>query len=359
MTEPLAIDGAHGEGGGQIVRTAVALSAITGRAIRIENIRARRPNPGLAAQHVTSVRAVATLCDATLAGDIAGSTTLEFAPRNPVRPGSYQFDVADARKGGSAGAAMLVLQAVLPPLLVARGESRLTIRGGTHVAWSPPFDYVKDIWLPMLARMGANVEATLIASGWFPVGLGEVDVAVSGTNAPLKPMTVIQRGPLLGVTGRAIAASLPAHIAARMANRATAILRDAGIGAHIDAQRLRAACPGAGIFLKATYSGSLAGFSALGERGKPAETVAEEAVAALLAHDRSDATFDVHLADQMILPMAIASGVSEFTVPSLTRHLVTNAWVVECFGIADVRLDQTGDQPACVAVRPGTTCGAA
>lgn len=352
MTGVLVIDGGHGEGGGQILRTAVALSAITGRPLRVEDVRARRPNPGLAAQHVTSVRAVGALCDAVLAGDTAGSTTLDFAPRRPVRPGAYRFDVALARKGGSAGATMLVLQAVLPPLLIARGESRLSIKGGTHMAWSPPFDYVRDVWLPMLARMGARTEVSLVASGWFPVGQGEVDVTVSGTGAPLAPLRVRAPGPLQHVTGRAIAASLPAHIAVRMANRATALLGESGIAARIDARRLRAACPGAGIFLTATYESGICGFSALGERGKPAERVAEEAVERLLSHHRSGAAFDVHLADQMILPMALASGPSEFTAPRLTRHLVTNAWVVERFEIASVTLEQTADRPARVTVTP-------
>lgn len=352
MTGPLVIDGSHGEGGGQILRTAVALSAITGQALRVDDIRAKRPNPGLAAQHVTSVRAAGALCDAALAGDVTGSSALDFTPRGPVQAGTYGFDVADARKGGSAGAAMLVLQAVLPPLLIARGESRLSIKGGTHVAWSPPFDYVRDVWLPMLGRMGARADASLVASGWFPIGQGEIDVAVTGTDGPLAPLTVHEPGPLQRVTGRAIAASLPAHIAARMANRAAALLCDSNIDARVEAQRLRAACPGAGIFLAANYETAICGFSALGERGKPAERVAEEAVENVLAHDRSGAAFDVHLADQMILPMALASGPSEFTTPRLTRHLVTNAWVVEQFGVADVTLEQEDSGPAHVTVTP-------
>lgn len=352
MTHPLTIDGAHGEGGGQILRTAVALSAVTGRALRVENIRAKRPNPGLAAQHVTSVRAAGALCDAALAGDSAGSPALAFTPREPVLAGTYRFDVAEAQKGGSAGAAMLVLQAVLPPLLIAHGESRLSIKGGTHVAWSPPFDYVRDVWLPMLNRMGARAETSLATSGWYPVGQGEIDLTVTGAGGPLAPLQVLEPGVLHRVTGRAIAASLPAHIAARMANRANSLLRAADIPAQIEAQRLRAACPGAGIFLAAEYESLACGFSALGECGKPAETVAEEAVEALLAHDRSSGAFDVHLADQMILPMALASGPSEFTTPQLTQHLVTNAWVVEQFGIAAVALAAETGQPARVTVTP-------
>lgn len=352
MTAPLVIDGSYGEGGGQILRTSVALSAITGCALRVENIRAKRPNPGLAAQHITSVRAVATLCDAELGGDKERSSTLDFTPRQSVRTGNYSFDVAEARKGGSAGAAMLVLQAVLPPLLIASGDSHISVRGGTHVAWSPPFDYVHDVWLPTLARMGARATASLVTSGWYPVGQGEVEVTVTGAGGALSPLTVVERGRLHHVSGRAIAASLPAHIAARMANRASACLREVGIEARIEARRLRAACPGAGIFLATTYDSAICGFSALGERGKPAETVAEEAVGAFLSFHRSDAAVDAHLADQMILPMALASGQSKFTTPRLTNHLATNAWVVEQFGVADVVLKVETNAPVHVTVTP-------
>jgi RNA 3'-terminal phosphate cyclase (ATP) len=176
----LVIDGAHGEGGGQILRSALTFSAITGRPLRIENVRAGRKNPGLAAQHVTSVRALAAICRARVAGNAIGATTLEFAPQAPVCAGDYAFDVAAARLGGSAGAAGLVLQAVLPPLVLARGESRITIRGGTHMTWSPPYDYLREVWLPALAKIGIKAELELGASGWFPIGKGEIRARVSG-----------------------------------------------------------------------------------------------------------------------------------------------------------------------------------
>ncbi|HEY5597184.1 MAG TPA: RNA 3'-terminal phosphate cyclase, partial [Kiloniellales bacterium] len=199
-SDRLILDGAHGEGGGQILRTSLTLAAITGRAIRIERIRAGRPKPGLAAQHVTAVRAAASLCRATMAGDEAGSTALEFAPQAAVAPGTYAFDVAAARKGGSAGAASLVLQTVLPPLALTEGRSHISIRGGTHMAWSPPFDYVHDVWMPALAQIGIEAAIELRASGWFPIGQGEIVVTITGLGTGwrrrLNPLTLCERGPL-------------------------------------------------------------------------------------------------------------------------------------------------------------------
>lgn len=247
----VVVDGARGEGGGQILRTALSLSAITGRPLRIDRIRALRRNPGLAAQHLTAVRSAAALCAAQLEGDRLGSTSLEFVPTTPVAAGDYVFDVALAREGGSAGAVMLVLQTVLLPLARAAAASRVVLRGGTHMAWSPPFDYVGDVWLPMLARLGVEASVELAAWGWYPVGKGEVIAQIRPGPTFLKPLEIDEPGPLLRIRGRAVAANLPAHIPQRMADRARALL--AGLGAQLDieALRVRAACAGAGIFLTA------------------------------------------------------------------------------------------------------------
>ena len=178
----LVIDGAYGEGGGQILRTSVALAAILGQPIRIENIRAGRKNPGLAAQHLTALRAAAMVCDATLTGDELGSTRLIFEPRSQPVPGLYEFDVSEAREGGSAGAATLVLQTILLPLALAQGSSTVTVRGGTHVAWSPPFHYLRDVYLPMVAYLGIEASVELLAWGWYPAGEGEIALEISGSS---------------------------------------------------------------------------------------------------------------------------------------------------------------------------------
>ncbi len=358
MPEPLIIDGAYGEGGGQILRTAFALAAITGTPIRIENIRANRPNPGLAAQHVTAVRAVAEICQASVTGAEIGAQSLDFAPGGPPVAGDYFFDVAAARQGGSAGATTLVAAAVVPPLSLAPGVSTVTIRGGTHMAWSPPFDYMRDVWLPALAKIGIDGSAELAAWGWFPAGGGEILLTLQGraaTAGPLTPLTLTAPGELRRISGRAVAANLPAHIPQRMVDRARALLSEAGPPVDIVAERVRAVCPGAGIFLVAEYDAICCGFSALGAVGKPAETVAEEAVDGLRTHQETGAALDMHLADQILLPLAFAGGVSEFTVPRISHHLETNAHVIEQFGVAQISLSSDPAGVARVRVVPQST----
>ncbi|MDP1772232.1 MAG: RNA 3'-terminal phosphate cyclase [Methylobacter sp.] len=342
MTDKLIIDGSHGEGGGQILRSTLSLSAITGRPVRIENLRANRKKPGLAAQHLTSVRAAAMLCDAEVKGAELGSQTLQFIPRRPVLAGDYFLDVAEAREGGSAGAVMLVLQTLLPPLALAAGVSTVILCGGTHVDMSPSYDYVHDVWLPTLARMGVRAELSLVRSGWYPVGRGEVRLRIEGSGE-LLPLRLEHRGLLRKVTGRALAANLPAHVCERMASHARDLLEQAGIAAEIDGVVLEAACPGAGLYLTAHYENSLAGFSAQGKRGKPAEQVAEEACSALLHHYRSGAALEQHLADQLILPTALCRGESVFGVERISPHLVTNAWVVQRFGLARIDIIPAAD----------------
>jgi RNA 3'-terminal phosphate cyclase (ATP) len=346
MTEPIIIDGAHGEGGGQILRMALALATATGRPLRVERIRAGRKRPGLAAQHLTSVRATAAVCQAEVRGDALGSTTIEFLPGGPPRGGDYTFDVADARAGGSAGAATLVLQTLVPLLGLAAGPSSVTVRGGTHVPWSPPFDYACHVWLPALAHFGIQAELELHRWGWYPAGGGEIHARVQGrgheTHSPGARVGLTDRGVLRRVWGRAFAADLPSHIPQRMADRAWGLLTETEVGIDVRPERVRAACPGAGIFLVAEYENVRAGFSALGRRGKPAEEVAEEAVHALLDHHHSGATVDDHLGDQLILPAALAQVTTTYTVAHPTAHLTTAAWLAKQFGLARV------------AVEPGT-----
>ena len=237
---------------------------------------------------------------------------------------------------------MLVLQTLLLPLALAEGVSTVILRGGTHVDMSPSYDYVHDVWLPTLARMGVYAELSLVRSGWFPVGRGEARLRIVGT-AELHPLRLEHRGPLRTVTGRALAANLPAPICERMAAKARDLLEQAGMAADIEAAVLEVACPGAGLYLTAHYENSLAGFSAQGKRGKPAERVAEEACAALLHHYRSGMALEPHLADQLILPAALCRGESVFSVERISPHLVTNAWVVERFGLARINIVPAAD----------------
>jgi RNA 3'-terminal phosphate cyclase (ATP) len=222
--ETLEIDGSHGEGGGQILRTGVSLAALTGRAVHFRNIRARRRVPGMAAQHLTAVRAAAAVCSAQLQNDALGSMDLVFAPQTPVRPASYRFDVGAAREGGSAGAASLVLQTVLTPLSLADGRSDVVVEGGTHNPMSPPFDYLRDVWLETVERMGVEADIALDAWGWYPIGQGRIRAAVSGRGRSLSPLELRERGALRAIRGRAVAANLPEQIPARMNARARSLL---------------------------------------------------------------------------------------------------------------------------------------
>jgi RNA 3'-terminal phosphate cyclase (ATP) len=314
----LTIDGSHGEGGGQILRTALALSAITGQPARIERIRASRKNPGLRPQHLTAVRAAAAICAAQLEGDDLGSQALTFVPGSSPRPGEYTFDVAEAAQGGSAGSVGLVLQTVLLPLATGAEESRLTLRGGTHVPWAPPVSYLIHVFLPTLRQMGIHVQIELARWGFYPAGGGEISVQIAGREGPWHVVQLIQRGDLQRVWGTAAAMNLPAHIPQRMATRARNVLAEAGIQAQVEPQRLRGSGPGAGVFLFAEYDRVTAGFTAYGQKGLPAERVA----------------------DQLVLSMALAAGESRVATSRISQHLLTNIWVARQFLSRDLSVEE-------------------
>jgi RNA 3'-terminal phosphate cyclase (ATP) len=338
------IDGSFGEGGGQVLRTSLALSAITGQPLHIYDIRAARSKPGLQAQHLTSVRAAAAICGAELEGAAMGSQSLVFRPTHPPQAGEYVFDVTEARGSGSAGATTLILQTMLLPLALATppGESQVTIRGGTHAPFSPPFPYIHHIYLPTLWRMGVRAQVELRRYGWYPAGGGEITLKVQSNGGTLRPITLTERGQLRHVRGTAAVSNLPSHIAQRMANRATNVLKDAGIQSHVEAAHVEATGPGAGIFLIAEYEHGTSGFAAYGRKGLPSERVADSACHDLIAHHRSGAATDMHLADQLVLPAALAKDSSRWTTCRITQHLLTNTWVVRQF--LDILVSITGNE---------------
>lgn len=333
------IDGSYGEGGGQVLRTSLSLATITGQPIRIERIRAGRKKPGLAAQHLTGVRAAAAICNAQVQGDELGSTNLEFTPSYSVQAGKYTFDVSDAREGRSAGAVTLVLQTILLPLALARGDSQIILRGGTHVAYSPSLSYIEQVYLPILKRMGVQAEVRLHRWGWYPQGGGEVELRLGGGSA-LSSINLLERGKLQEVRGLAVVTQLPSHIPQRMASRAENLLHEAHLKATVRPLRERGVAPGAGIFLTAEYEDSLAGFGALGRLGLPADKVAEIACQELLNFHKTNAPVEEHLADQLLLPAALGSETSQYRVAEISTHLTTNAWVIHQFGIASITIDE-------------------
>jgi len=330
----IEIDASYGEGGGQILRSALSLAALTGQTVRLVNIRAGRPNPGLQAQHLTAVQAVAQICSASLEGAELGSRTLTFSPGKSPQAGRYVFDVAEARKLGSAGSTGLVFQTILLPLALADGESRVTLRGGTHTAWAPPFDYLVHVYLPTLARLGVDAEIAIGRWGWYPQGGGEVQAIVRGRGFDRRPFTPLQltdRGPLKRLWGLSATSNLPDHIGERQRQRVIETLQQHGLKPHIQLVRAPSPGPGTCVIIFAHCEHSTAGFTAYGQRGKPAEKVAEEACQAFLRWYKSNAAVDPHLADQLVLPLALAEGPSAFTTSEITNHLRTNIWVVEHF----------------------------
>jgi RNA 3'-terminal phosphate cyclase (ATP) len=316
----LYLDGSYGEGGGQILRTALSLAALTGAPVRIERIRAGRSKPGLRPQHLTAVQAVARISQAEVTGARLGSQDLTFKPR-ALKGGHYLFDVAE--KTGSAGAVTLVAQALLPPLFKAGAPATVILKGGTHVPWSPSAHYLSHVFLPALAAMGAEVKMTLERWGWYPRGGGEVRLTIRGAS-PLRGVS--WRTPAGAADFRAIsaAAKLPEHVARRQAARLSARLGEA---VPVTVSPASGQDPGSLVFLW----GPQAGFAALGARGKPAEQVADEAVEAYLAFRESGAALDRHLADQMLIYLALAEGPSTLTIEAVTSHLLSNVWVIEQF----------------------------
>jgi RNA 3'-terminal phosphate cyclase (ATP) len=338
----VTLDGARGEGGGQILRTALALAVATMHPVRVTNVRARRPRPGLAPQHLTAVRALAAVSDAEVEGAALGSTVLGFAPRR-LRPGTYRFEV------GTAGAVSLILQALLVPLAVADGPSRLTLVGGTHVPWSPPFQYLAETFLPALADVGIRAEVVLRRWGWYPRGGGELEATILPTpRAALRGFVAERRDAVAPIRGVSVVSHLPRSIAERQQRRAAERLAAAGVAAEIAIEEgVPAGGPGTLVFLGIR---GRAGFSALGRRGLPAEAVADAAVDALLAYLASGAAVDRHLADQLVPFCALATAASTLTCPAVSPHLATVAWVTET--LLPVRVGLEPGRPARVRITP-------
>lgn len=321
----IEIDGSYGEGGGQLLRTAVALAAITGQALHIQNVRARRSHPGLAPQHLAAVKSVAALCGAEVEGLQLKSQEMVFHPAR-LRGGEFQFDV------GTAGSITLVLQAVLPVALMGPERLVMEIRGGTEVRAAPPLDYFRHVFLPLLSLMGGRVSLHVVRRGYFPRGGGEVRVEVEPGTC-LRPLVLETRGALSEVRGIAHVSNLPAHITARMVRAAQEALPPVP-APHIEQQLLawpQAIGQGGAIVLWAHCGNGVLGSAATAQRGVPAERLGEEAGGALRAEIESGATLDVHAADQMLVYAALANGPSHFTSRTLSSHASTTMWLIEHF----------------------------
>lgn len=319
----IEIDGSYGEGGGQLVRTAVALSALTGKVLRLVNVRANRARPGLAAQHLAAVRAVAACCDASCEGLELRATAFRFVPRSPPVGGELRVEV------GTAGSVTLVLQALMPVLLAARRPSRVVVTGGTDVRQAPPWDFFCEVLLRLLARLGARSRASLARRGYYPGGGGEVAIAV--VPAALQPLQLRAPAAPWRIAGEAHVARLPESIAERMRRAALAAL---GGEAQVQARVLgddEAAGAGGAIALWAQSEVGVLGAARVAERGVRAETLGEAVGRELAADMASGAMLDVHASDQILVYLAMAKGESSFTTREVSSHAATALWLIPQF----------------------------
>ena len=317
----IEIDGSQGEGGGQILRTALALSLCTGQPFRVHSIRARRAKPGLMRQHLTAVNAAAQVGGARVEGAQPGSRMLSFSPGR-VQPGDYEFDI------GTAGSTTLVLQTVLPALSIGHRASTLRLRGGTHNPHAPPFDFLQRAFLPLLERMGVRIEASLERYGFFPAGGGEIRLRVLPC-AKLATLHLEERGELVHRQAQAVVANLPIDIAKRELDVLKARLGMPEAALHM-VGNAPAHGPGNVLLIVQQYQHVCEVLTGFGEPGVRAETVAQRAATEAEAHSRSDAAVGEHLADQLLLPMALSGGGS-FTTLEPSSHARTNMDVIRLF----------------------------
>jgi RNA 3'-terminal phosphate cyclase (ATP) len=324
---PVTIDGSTGEGGGQILRTSLSLSMITGQPVRIERIRAKRPKPGLMRQHLACVLAAQAVSGAQVSGAELGSSTLVFEP-GALRPGEHRFAV------GSAGSCLLVLQTVLPALMMADAPSRLSLSGGTHNPLAPNFHFIDRAFLPQLRRMGVEVETTLRRHGFYPAGGGEMQVAIEPARDGLRPFDLLERGAVCETFAESLVAAVPR----RVAERELSLIGEA-LGWSDDQLRVpnvrQNEGPGNALMATLVYEHGTEVFTAFGEKSVSSEQVASRLLRQLRPFQASTAAVGPHLADQLALPWALAvhrqGGSAAYTCSEVSEHTRTNLDVIERF----------------------------
>ncbi|WP_084418004.1 RNA 3'-terminal phosphate cyclase [Henriciella litoralis] len=317
----ITIDGSTGEGGGQILRSSLTLAAATGEAVRVTNIRANRSRPGLLRQHLTALNAITEICGGHVTGGELGSSEITLRPGS-VRAGDYHFSV------GSAGSANLVLQTVLPALVLAGEPSKVTVQGGTHNPAAPPFDYLQECYFPALRKIGHEVRGELKSYGFYPAGGGELTVEIDGAGTPC-PFEQTDRGEELSRSLQAIVANLPADIAKRELSTASRLieLEDEAAMTILAPDSIG---PGNVLYGRLAYEKSTTLFSQFGEKGVSAQQVGKRLAKQMKAFSASSAAVDHHLADQLLLPMALAKG-GVFSTLRPSLHATTNAETVSKF----------------------------
>ncbi|MCX6814333.1 MAG: RNA 3'-terminal phosphate cyclase [Candidatus Aenigmarchaeota archaeon] len=335
MPEILTIDGGHLEAGGQIVRTAIGLSCVTGKPVKIFNIRKGRPVPGLKAQHLKGIEAAAKLCNAQVKGLKIGSQEIEFYPKE-ISEQKLQIDV------GTAGSVTLVLQTLMIPAVVAGKELIFEITGGSHVNWSPTTGYFRHVFCEFIGKMGANVESETLSYGFYPKGGGKIMVIVKPSSL-LIPVSLTSRGKHVFTEGWSSASKdlVKNHVAERQMEAAEKVLGEV----KKSVKYVPSLSPGSAITLVSFFGNCFLGASSIGERGKGAEKVGQEAASLLKRNLDSGACLDEWMADQILPYLALAKGKSEVSVARVTQHAKTNMSVIERF--LDVKFKVKGNRIEC------------
>jgi len=349
----IEINGSLGEGGGQVLRSALTLSLLTQQPVRLTNIRGRRPKPGLQPQHLTAVKAAAEISSATVTGAALDSQELTFAPAD-VRAGDYRFDI------GTAGSTSLVLQTIYLPLalgpdLSGLGDpkglgSEITLIGGTHVPWSPSFHYLDLQWRPYVERLGLRIGLELELAGFYPQGNGQARARIERVER-IGGMHLTERGALKGIQGISAVANLDKSIAERQRAQAMRRLQGRHNRIEIELLDLPSRVKGTFLLLLAEFKHGSACYVGLGAPGKRAEQVADEACLWLERFLATNGALDEYLADQLLLPLAFAEGPSELRTAKVTPHLLTNAEIIRAFGAAEIEIAGETGKPGLVRVR--------
>lgn len=325
----IEIDGSQGEGGGQILRTSLSLAACTGQAVKIRHIRQKRKKGGLMRQHLACVNALAKICNAEVKGASIGSKAVEFVP-GKIQSGLYHFAI------GSAGSTTLVLQTVLPALLQADKPSKLILEGGTHNPMAPGFDFIRHAFLPVLEKMGVKCEANLLRYGFYPVGAGRFEIEIDPCKQ-LAPLKLEERGKLIKIEAVCIGSSIPMHVLTREQKKLTDKLMQAQF--KVETKMVDSLGPGNLVSIRLFYQHSNEVIDALGAVGIRAEKVAINAINAMRKYQASNAPVGEHLADQLLVPLAIGNGGS-FITSELSEHTNTNIEVIKALTAVQIETKQ-------------------
>jgi RNA 3'-terminal phosphate cyclase (ATP) len=346
----IEIDGSMGEGGGQVLRSALSASLITGIGFRIKNIRSRRSRPGLGAQHLKAIDAAAAVGQARVEGAQRNSTEVTFTPRS-IRTGKYTFDI------GTAGSTSLVLQTILIPLSLARSATSVSIKGGTHVPMAPCFHYLDNHWVEYLGSAGFDVMLKLDQAGFYPQGGGRISSIIRPANQ-INSIDLRRRSHLLAIQGTSGVANLSRNIAERQKQQAIRRLKNICNNIHIRSISIQSPGKGTFITLRAIFDSPYKGYQpaccyiGLGELGKPAERVADDAVEQVLSFLSTDAAIDSYLTDQLLLPLALAQDESFLYTNRISQHLLTNAEVIKKFIPVKIEISGNSEEPGTVTIQP-------